>query len=55
LHTDSDLMKWLFQRMSGMTIATEPEFCDGLTNSNKIFNALDTTFFSSSFIAQKVT
>lgn len=55
LHTDSDLMKWLFHRMSGMTIATEPEFCGGLTNSNKIFNALDTTLFNSSLFSQAAT
>lgn len=55
LHPNSDLMEWLFQRMEGMTIATEPEFCGGLSNSNKIFNTLDVTLFNSSLFGKSVT
>ncbi len=45
LDTDSDFMKWIFARMKGMTIATEPKWCSGLSNSNKIYNILDTALF----------
>lgn len=55
LNPDSSLMIWLFQRMEGMTIATEPEFCGGLSNSNKIFCSLDTALFRSSLFSHTVT
>lgn len=42
---DSELMQWIFQRMEGMTIATEPEFCGGLRNSNHIYELIDNTLF----------
>ncbi len=45
LDANSDLMKWIFERMKGMTIATEPKWCGGLSNSNKIYNILDTALF----------
>ncbi len=45
LDSNSDFMKWVFERMEGMTIATEPDFCGGLSNSNKIYNLVDTTLF----------
>ena len=53
LNPNSDLMKWLFERMDGMTIATEPEFCGGLTNSNKIYNCIDKILFNSSLFSKK--
>lgn len=46
LDSDSNLMKWIFNRMTGMTIATEPEFCGGMSNSNKIYTIVDKAFFS---------
>lgn len=46
LNPSNDLMQWVFRRMVGMTIATEPEFCGGITNSNHILNVVhDTLFF----------
>ncbi|WP_428738700.1 hypothetical protein [Sulfurimonas sp.] len=47
LDIESDFMDWIFQNMRGMTIATEPEFCGGIKNSNKIYDLLDSTLFYS--------
>ncbi len=45
LDSNTDFMKWVYARMKGMTIATEPKYCGGLSNSNKIYNILDTALF----------
>jgi hypothetical protein len=45
LDINSDFMKWIFERMEGMTIATEPKWCGGLRNSNKLYNLVDNTLF----------
>lgn len=55
LQPNTDLMKWLFKRMEGMTIATEPEFCGGLSNSNHIFNNIDELLFNSSLFGKSAT
>lgn len=46
LDIDSEFMKWIFQKMEGMTIATEPDFCGGVSNSNKIYNLVDSSLFN---------
>lgn len=46
LDINSDFMKWIFKRMEGMTIATEPDFCGGVSNSNKIYNLVDSSLFN---------
>lgn len=45
LRPDGDLMSWIFPRLSGMTIATEPEFCGGLLNSNELFRTVHNILF----------
>jgi len=45
LDTRSSLIKWILKRTEGMTIATEPKCCGGLSNSNKIYSLLDNTLF----------
>jgi len=45
LDINSEFMQWIFARMEGMTIATEPKWCGGLRNSNKIYDLLDNTLF----------
>jgi len=45
LRTDSELMSWVIPRIRGMTIATEPEFCGGLINSNNLLAALGDALF----------
>jgi len=46
LEPTGQFMQWLFPRMRGMTIATEPEFCGGMSNSNKLYSIVDRTLFS---------
>jgi hypothetical protein len=46
LSPERPLIDWIFQRLSGFTIATEPQHCGGLLASNKLLNQLDNIFFS---------
>lgn len=39
-------MKWILNRLQGLTIAMEPDFCGGLQKSNKLFNILEQTLFT---------
>lgn len=41
-------IKWIFERMAGFTIATEPEFCGGLKKSNYFLQIIDSTYFTPS-------
>lgn len=45
LDPHGELMSWLFPRISGMTIATEPEFCGGLINSNHLLSIVTECLF----------
>ncbi len=45
LDPHSSLIEWVLKRTEGMTIATEPKWCGGLSNSNRIYNILDNTLF----------
>jgi hypothetical protein len=40
------LMQWIFPRMAGMTVATEPEFCGGLENSNHLQSLISSCLFA---------
>ena len=53
LNIDSEFMQWIFKRMEGMTIATEPKWCGGLKNSNKIYKILDNTLFNNQLFSKK--
>ncbi|MCG3717659.1 hypothetical protein L5F50_00545 [Aliarcobacter butzleri] len=53
LNIDSEFMQWIFKRMEGMTIATEPKWCGGLINSNKIYKILDNTLFNNQLFSKK--
>jgi hypothetical protein len=50
----SSFMKWCFQRMHGMTIATEPKFCGGVKNSNYIFDVVDSKLLSLPLLGPRV-
>jgi hypothetical protein len=39
------LMRWIYQRLSGFTIATEPEYCGGLRKSNELLDSLVSILF----------
>lgn len=53
LHPDGKLLSWVLPRMCGMTIATEPEFCGGLANSNNLFGVLDGTLFDPPLLSHR--
>lgn len=53
LDINSRFMQWIFKRMEGMTIATEPKWCGGLINSNKIYKILDNTLFNNQLFSKK--
>lgn len=39
------LMRWVYQRLAGFTVATEPEYCGGLTKSNELLDTLTSILF----------
>jgi len=45
LDHDRPLISWIFKRMQGFTIATEPEHTGGLMKSNKFLNLLNRIYF----------
>jgi len=49
----SSFMQWCFQRIQGMTIATEPTFCGGIRNSNHIYNTIDSKLFQPPLLGSK--
>ncbi len=46
LSFDRPLIYWIFERLEGMTIATEPECTGGLLKSNKFLELINNTYFS---------
>ena len=46
LDPKSELMQFILPRLSGMTIAIEPEFCGGYTGAMSIFQTLEKTMFN---------
>lgn len=51
LDPGSELLTWVFQRFAGMTIATEPEFCGGLINSNRLLSLVSECLFAPQILA----
>lgn len=45
---DNPLIQWIFQRIQGITIATEPEHTGGLLQSNKLLNIINNIWFNPS-------
>lgn len=45
LSLERPLINWIFNRLSGFTIATEPEHCGGLLKSNEILDIINTIYF----------
>lgn len=54
INPKSEMMKWIFQRMNGFTIATELECCGGMSNSNKIYSVVDCVFFEPQLLSKGV-
>ncbi|MGB3345442.1 MAG: hypothetical protein WBA61_16145 [Aequorivita sp.] len=45
LSSERNLMRWIFERLQGFTIATEPEHCGGLLKSNMFLGKINQLFF----------
>jgi hypothetical protein len=48
LNAKRPLITWIFERLEGFTIATEPEHTGGLLMTNKLAGLIDTIFFKPS-------
>jgi len=48
LSIENPMVQWLFERLAGFTMATEPEFCGGLNKSNYYLNVIDQLYFTPS-------
>lgn len=46
LNYKSTLINWIFERLVGFTIATEPEHCGGLLESNKFLDLINKSYFN---------
>ena len=53
LDRDNPLINWVFDRLKGFTIATEPEHCGGLLKSNKFLKIISKIYFSPELFAPK--
>jgi hypothetical protein len=45
LSINRPLIDWMFKRLRGFTIATEPEHCGGISKSNKLFEIINKLYF----------
>jgi hypothetical protein len=48
---DSPLMRWVFPRLAGFTIALEPHYCGGIRNCMHILDVLSDTLFDPPLLA----
>lgn len=51
LKVDRPLINWIFERLCGITIATEPEHTGGLLRSNKLLDIIDRIYFKPSLFS----
>lgn len=45
LSLDNPVIDWIFNRLAGFTIATEPKFCGGFKKSNAFMQIIDKLYF----------
>lgn len=53
LDYETPLMQWIFQRLQGITIATEPEHTGGLLKSNKLLSLINNIWFKPSLFTSR--
>jgi len=53
LNPQSELFAWMFERLAGMTIATEPKFCGRFVNSNHLFSIVSSALFHPTLLSQR--
>ncbi|MFD2562942.1 hypothetical protein [Aquimarina rubra] len=49
------LLNWIFNRLLGFTIATEPEHCGGLLKSNQFLNMINKAYFEPELFSPNCT
>lgn len=52
LSIDTLLIKWIFERLKGFTIATEPKHCGSLLKSNKLLDIVNKIYFKPSLFSK---
>lgn len=50
---ERNLMRWIFDKLQGFTIATEPEHCGGLLKSNKFLGLINQLYFKPEIFSPK--
>ena len=46
LAPETPFIRWIFARLAGFTIATEPEFCGGVSKSSKLLDMVTKLYFT---------
>ena len=54
LSADNPTINWIFKRLAGFTIATEPEFCGGLKKSNYFLKIIEDLYFTPSLFHKQL-
>jgi len=54
LRVNRPLIQWIFQRLCGFTIATEPEHTGGLSRSNRLLELINKIYFSPSLFSNYI-
>jgi hypothetical protein len=54
LSINNPTISWIFKRLAGFTIATEPEFCGGLKKSNYFLKIIEDLYFTPSLFYQEL-
>lgn len=44
--SQSPVIRWILERIEGMTIAMEPDFCGGLKHSNRLYSIVERALFT---------
>ena len=52
LSISNPLTQWIFERLCGFTIATEPKHCGGLLKSNKLLDIINKIYFQPSIFSE---
>jgi hypothetical protein len=55
LSIQQPVIKWILNRIEGMTIAMEPDFCGGLKQSNKLFSIVERALFTETLFNRNLT
>ena len=54
LSINNPTISWIFKRLAGFTMVTEPEFCGGLKKSNYFLKIIEDLYFTPSLFYQEL-